>query len=75
MPTKTERAYMPHIWIQKTGIGPNVKVWAGQISGMPLDREGIVPVVRVRFARLTKAGFDELTEQLQADISRIRGAA
>jgi hypothetical protein len=70
MPTKTERAYMPHIWIQKTGIGPEVKIWAGEI----VDRGGH-PYRGVRFAHLTKAGFDELTALLQADIRRLEGAA
>jgi hypothetical protein len=68
MTTKTERAYMPHIWIQQTGIGPEVKIWAGEI----VDRSGH-PYRGVRFARLTKPGFDELIAQLQGDIRALKG--
>jgi hypothetical protein len=66
----TERAYMPHIWIQQTGIGPEVKIWAGEI----VDRGGH-PYRGVRFAALTKTGFDELTVLLQEDIRALTGAA
>jgi hypothetical protein len=67
MAAATERAFMPHIWIEQTGFGP--KVWAGEIT----DRKRVA-VAPVRFAPLTPAGLDELLILLQEDFRAV-GAA